>query len=78
MTNAKSISTLFEIDTKLKLATINDTLCNVKLYQELINFLNHLVIFTRSDIVFAVSKLSKYNSNPTTTHFKVNQLLYYL
>src|SRR5437762_5839470 len=72
MTNAKSISTLFEIDTKLKLATINDTLCNVKLYQELIDFLNHLAVFTRPDIVFAVSKLSKYNSNPTTTHFKAD------
>ena len=35
MTNARSASTPFEIGTKLKLATANDTLCNVKLYQEL-------------------------------------------
>ena len=49
----------------------NDTLCNVKLYQELIDSLNHLAVFSRPDIVFAVSKLSKYNSNPSATHFKV-------
>ena len=70
MTNARSASIPFEIDTKLKLAIDNDTLCNVKLYQELIGSLNHLAVFTRPDIVFAVSKLSKYNSNPTTTNFK--------
>ena len=28
------------------------------------------LFFSRLDIVFAVSKLSKYNANPTTTHFK--------
>ena len=72
MMNVKSISILFEIDTKLKLAMINDTFCNVKLYQKLINSLNHLTIFTRSDIIFAISKLSKYNSNPTITYFKAN------
>ena len=70
MTNARSVSTPFENGTKLKLATANDTLCNVKLYQELTGSLNHLAVFTRPDIVFAVSKLSKYNSNPTTTHLK--------
>jgi len=79
MMNVKSVFTSFEIDTKLKLATINDTLCNVKLYQEFIDFLNHLMIFTHSDIIFAVFKLSKYNFNPTITHFKVDlHVLYYL
>src|SRR5438876_8173279 len=58
MTNARSASTPFEIGTKLKLATANDTFCNVKLYQELIGSLNHLAVFSRPDIVFAVSKLS--------------------
>jgi len=70
MTNAKSASTPFETGTKLRLATATDTLCNVKLYQELTGSLNHLSVFSRPDITFAVSKLSKYNSNPTTTHFK--------
>ena len=70
MTNAKTASTPFEKGTKLKLATIDDTLCNLKLYQELTGSLNHLAVFTRPDIAFAVSKLSKFNANPTTTHFK--------
>jgi hypothetical protein len=51
-------------------ATADDVLCNVKLYQELTGSLNHLAVFSRPDITFAVSKLSKYNSNPTTTHLK--------
>src|SRR5438876_10633236 len=49
MTNIKSISTPFEIDTKLKLTMINDTLYNIKLYQKFTNFLNHLAIFTHSN-----------------------------
>ena len=70
MTNAKSASTPFEKGTKLKSATKNDTLCDVKMYQELMSSLNHLSVFTRPDIAFAISKLSKFNANPTTTHFK--------
>ena len=60
MTNARSVSIPFDYN----------TLCNVVLYQELTGSLNHLAVFPRPDITFAVSKLSKYNSNPTTTHFK--------
>ena len=79
MMNVKFVFTLFEIDIKLKLTIINDILYNVKLYQELIDFLNHLVIFIRSDIVFAIFKLSKYNFNSTITHFKIDlHVLHYL
>ena len=70
MTNAKSASTPFERGTKLSLATSDDSLCNQKLYQELMGSLNHLAVFSRPDITFAVSKLSKFNGNPTMTHFK--------
>ena len=70
MTNAKSASTPFEPGTKLRMATIDDKLCNIELYQELTGSLNHLAVFSRPDITFAVSKLSKYNANPTTMHFK--------
>ena len=70
MTNAKSASTPFEPGTKLRMATPDDKLCNLELYQELTGSLNHLAVFSRPDITFAVSKLSKYNANPTTTHFK--------
>jgi hypothetical protein len=70
MTNAKSASTPFEKGTKLMSATKNDTLCDLKLYQELTGSLNHLSVYTRPDIAFATSKLSKFNANPTKTHFK--------
>ena len=70
MTNAKSAHTPLAPGTKLKIATANDTPCNAELYQELTGSLNHLAVFSRPDITFAVSKLSKYNANPTTTHFK--------
>ncbi|TMC17118.1 MAG: hypothetical protein E6J34_19075 [Chloroflexi bacterium] len=70
MTNAKSASTPFAPGTKLKAATENDTFCNIELYQELTGSLNHLAVFSRPDITFTVSKLSKYNANPTITHFK--------
>src|SRR5277367_6574768 len=70
MTNAKSATTPFEKGTKLKLATKGDTFCNLKLYQELTGSLNHLAVFTRPDIAFTVFKLSKFNANPTNTHFK--------
>jgi hypothetical protein len=59
MTNAKSAST-----------TKYDTLCNLKMYQEPTGFLNHLSVFTRPDIAFAISKLSKFHANPTNTNFK--------
>jgi hypothetical protein len=52
------------------MATENDTLCNILLYQELTGSLNHLAVFSRPDITFVVSKLSKFNSNPTMTHFR--------
>ena len=40
------------------------------MYQELSGSLNHLSVFTRRDIALAISKLSKFNANLTTTHFK--------
>jgi hypothetical protein len=45
-------------------------MCNIKYYQTLTGSLNHLAVFTRPDISFAVSKLSQFNSSPTTSHLK--------
>ena len=79
MMNAKSTSTPFKKGTKLKSATPDDTLCNLKMYQELTGSLNHLAVFTQPDIAFAISKLSKFNANPMTTHYKaVLHVLQYL
>ena len=70
ISNAKSTTTPFEKNTKLKLAVINDKLCNLKLYQELTGSPNHLAVFTKPDIAFAIFKLYKFNANPTTILFK--------
>ncbi len=70
MTNAKSASTPFEPGCELLNATHDDKLCDSTLYQELTGSLNHLAVFSRPDIAFAVSKLSRFNNNPMITHYK--------
>ena len=41
--------------------------------------LNHLAFFTRPDIAFAISKLSKFNANPMNTYLKAAlHVLWYL
>src|SRR5437667_12531644 len=50
-------------------ATQSDKLCDPTHYQELTVSLNHLAIFSRPDISFAVSKLAQFNVNPTMTHW---------
>ena len=55
-----------------KSTTMDDVnLCNPKEYQELTGSVNHLAVFSRPDISYSVSKLSQFNSKPTTTHFKM-------
>ena len=70
MTKVKPAHTPFATGTILIAATDHDKFCNIERYQELTGSLNHLAVFSRPEITFAVSKLSKYNANPTTTHFK--------
>ena len=40
-------------------------------YRSLMGSLNHLIIYTRPDIVYVYSKLAQYNSRPDTTHWKI-------
>ena len=70
MVNAKVANTPLEFGVHLVKANPNDRMCDIKLYQELVGSLNHLAVFTRPDIAFAVSMLSQFNSNPTQTHWK--------
>nr|XP_034194668.1 uncharacterized protein LOC117610925 [Osmia lignaria] len=49
------------------------------LYRELIGALMFLALYTRPDILFAVTKLSQYNSNPGKQHWlQVKHILRYL
>jgi hypothetical protein len=47
-----------------------DMMCNAEYYQHVTGSLNHLEVYTRPDIAFAVSKLTQFNSNTTMTHLK--------
>jgi Reverse transcriptase (RNA-dependent DNA polymerase) len=49
-------------------ATPGDKMANEKYYQHVTGSLNHLAVYTRPDISFAVSKLAQFMSSPTATH----------
>src|SRR5436190_1931530 len=51
-------------------ATQFDHRCNQLEYTEITSSLNHLAVYSRPDIAFAVSKLSQFNSDPTMTHMQ--------
>ena len=53
-------------------ATKLDRRCNQLEYMEITGSLNHLAVYSRPDIAFAVSTLSQFNSDPTTTHLQAN------
>src|SRR5438046_6503625 len=72
MINAKTTSTPLEPGCQLLKATQPDKLCDPTRYQELTGSLNHLAVFSRPDISFAVSKLAHFNENPTMTHCKAS------
>ena len=70
MINAKTSNTPLEPGCQLLKAMENDKLCDPTCYQELTGSLNHLAVFSRPDISFAVSKLAQFNATPTMTHWK--------
>ena len=73
MMNANSTSTPFEPGCELFNTTLDDKLCDPTTYQELTGSLNHLAVFSHPDIAFTVSKLSRFNINPTVMHYKAGQ-----
>ena len=70
LTNAKTADTPLHPSLPLVPAIPGDKICNILYYQKLTGSLNHLAVYTRPDIAFAVSKLAQFNSNPTFTHLK--------
>jgi hypothetical protein len=71
MVNAKTSNTPLEPGCQLLKATETNKLCDSTRYQELTGSLNHLAVFSRPDISFAVSKLAQFNATPTMTHWKL-------
>jgi len=79
MTDAIPARTPLPSSLPLLKATSSDKRCDQLQYQRLIGSLNHLAVFTRPDISFAVSHLSQFNSDPTTTYMKAaKHVLHYL
>jgi hypothetical protein len=68
LATAKTVSTPLDKSLPLQYAIPREKMCNADFYQKLTGSLNHLAVFTRPDIAFAVSKLSQFNANPTATH----------
>jgi len=56
-----------------------DGLADVSRYQQIIGSLVYLVIGTRPDLVYTVSALSQFSSEPTTQHMRIlKEVLRYL
>lgn len=73
MSNCAPASTLLNASLPLQKAYESDKWTNQTNYQELIGSLNHLAVYSRPDISFAVSKLAQFNSEPTITHLRAAQ-----
>ena len=72
LTNAKSAGSPLDPSLPLLAAMPGDKMTNVQyqILSDTYRSLNYLAVFTRPDISFVVSKLSQFNSNPTTSHLK--------
>jgi Reverse transcriptase (RNA-dependent DNA polymerase) len=70
LSDAKSAGSPLDPSLPLLKAKPGDKMANEKYYQHVTGSLNHLAVYTRPDIAFAVSKLAQFNSAPTATHLK--------
>jgi Reverse transcriptase (RNA-dependent DNA polymerase) len=68
MTNAITATTPLDGLLPLPKATSTDRRADIQQNQELVGSLNHAAIFSRPDISFAVSQLSQFLTEPTSTH----------
>jgi len=79
MTDCVPAQTPLDPSLPLLYANGNEKRCNQRLYQEIMGSLNHLAVYSRPDISFAVSRLSQFNKDPTETHLKAaRHILRYL
>jgi hypothetical protein len=68
LSDAKSVGSPLDPSLPLLKAKPGDKMANEKYYQHVTGSLNHLVVYTRPDNAFAVSKLAQFNSAPMATH----------
>lgn len=70
LTDANSVGSPLDPSLPLLKAKPGDMMCNAEYYQHITGSLNHLAVYTRPDIAFALCKLAQFNSNHTITHLK--------
>nr|GEV81582.1 zinc finger, CCHC-type [Tanacetum cinerariifolium] len=63
------------MDTSEKLMPNNGETISQLVYSRVIGFLMYAMTYTRPDIAFVVSKLSRYTSNPSTHHWQAIQMV---
>lgn len=68
MQDCNPVSTPLDQNTNLSKSTEGETRANATLYQSIIGSLMYLVTGTRPDLVFTVTFLSQFNSDPSTSH----------
>ena len=79
MENAKHMSTPVDPSTKLLKATENCEMADPVLYQSAVGSLLYLSNWTRPDITYAVSSVSRFCTNPTKKHWTaVKRIMRYL
>ena len=79
MENAKTVSTPVDSSTKLLKATEKCEMTDPVLYQSAVGSLLYLSSWTRPDITYAVSNVSRFCKNPTKQHWTaVKRILRYL
>ena len=79
MDNCKPVDTPFETNTKLRKTEEGETTCDRGRYQSAVGSLLYLSTKTRPDIAYAVGVVSRYCSNPSSTHWvAVKRILRYL
>jgi len=76
---SKPVSTPYEAGIRLKKATTQASKEEIKDFQQQIGSLLYLSLKTRPDLAFAISKCSRFMSNPDKSHFKaLNRIWQYL
>ena len=79
MTDANTVTTPFDVNSKLKYAADDSDTVDVELYQSAVGSLLYLSVATRPDIAFAVSNVAKYCAKPTKQHWiAVKRIMRYL
>ena len=79
MSNCVPANTPLDPSLPLYLRQPNEKQADQNLYQQIIGSLNHLAVYSRPDIAFAVSKLAQFNRDPSTTHLNAaRHILRYL